>query len=65
MTGTTFNPVTSPLAKKVETREDGLVIYSHRSKFVAGAFLLAKDGDNWVAFETLAEARDSDGEDLR
>lgn len=53
-----WNPITSRNTKKVEVREDGAVIYSHTVPFVAGSFVTVWDRHNWVASDTIEEARE-------
>ena len=52
-----FNPIKSTQTKLVETRGDGLKIYSHTSKRIAGKFLVVRGENDWSTCETLAEAR--------
>lgn len=55
---TGFNPVRSSKARFLETRADGLKIYSHTMRGVAGFFAVTNAaGDTWTTAETLAEAR--------
>jgi hypothetical protein len=53
-----MNPITSKRTRKVETRPDGAVIYSHTHPEVWGKFITVWDANNWVTAETLEEARE-------
>jgi hypothetical protein len=52
-----FNPITSSKTRWVETRPDGVRIYSHTARRVAGKFIAVAGEFDWAAFETVEEAR--------
>jgi hypothetical protein len=57
-----FNPITSTRTKLVElvfteNPKRTIRIYSHTSKQVKGAYITASGPFDWVASETLEEAR--------